>query len=226
MLFNMLPRLKHVLSQSTLSMRFFAFGFFVILGVALTLGSWASKRIEAGVTENYGAATALYFESLLPQLSFLQTTSDSFSEEGKDELRRVFVDGALQTHVVTYKVWARDGTVLASFDPLLEDRKFQISAALAQAWQGHVAAEYDVIQLHDLADVASIELPLLGVYVPIRNVVSGEVVTVMEFYRRAEGLLEELVQARRQTWYMVSAVFLVNGVLLFGIVHAGKSCVL
>ncbi len=222
MLFNMLPRLKHVLSQSTLSMRFFALGFFVMLGAALILGSWASKRIEAGVTDNYGAAAALYFESLIPQLSFLQTTSDSFSKDDKDELRQVFVDGTLQEQVVTYKVWARDGTVLASFDPLLEDRKFQISAALAQAWQGQVAAEYEVIKLHDLADVASIELPLLGIYVPIRNVVNGEVVTVIEFYRRAEDLLEDLVQARRQTWYMVSAVFLVSGVLLFGIVHAGS----
>lgn len=45
-----------------------------MLGAALTVGSWASKRIEAGVTENYGAAAALYFKSLTPQLSFLQTT--------------------------------------------------------------------------------------------------------------------------------------------------------
>lgn len=193
-----------------------------MLGAALFLGTWVSNRIEAGVTENYGAASALYFESLIPQLSFLQTSTEAFSEDAKDELRKVFVDGALGDQVVTYKVWAQDGTVLASFDPLLEDRTFQVSEALAQAWGGRVAAEYEPVRLHELVEGVSIELPLLGVYVPIRNVVSGEVVTVIEFYRRAEDLLREIDQARRQTWYMVSAVFLVSGVLLFGIVHAGS----
>ncbi len=193
-----------------------------MLGAALVLGTWVSNRIEAGVTENYGAASALYFESLVPQLPFLQTSTVAFSDDAKDELRQVFVEGALGDQVVTYKVWARDGTVLASFDSLLEDRTFQVSDALAQAWEGRVAAEYEPVQLHELVEGVSIELPLLGVYVPIRNIVSGEVVTVIEFYRRAEDLLLEVDQARRHTWYMVSAVFLVSGGLLFGIVHAGS----
>ncbi len=218
----MLSRLIQMLSLSSLSLRFLAFGCVVMLGAALVLGTWASNRIEAGVTENYGAASALYFESLVPQLPFLQTSTAAFSDDAKDELRQVFVEGALGDQVVTYKVWAQDGTVLASFDPLLEDRTFQVSDALAQAWGGRVAAKYEPVQLHELVEGVSIELPLIGVYVPVRNIISGEVVTVIEFYRRAEDLLHEIDQARRQTWYMVSAVFLVSGVLLFGIVHAGS----
>ncbi len=211
-----------MLAQSTLSMRFLAFGCVVMLSAALMLGAWVSNKIEAGVTDNYGAAAALYFESLVPQVPILQTTSESFSRDAKEELRRVFVDGALRDQVVTYKVWARDGTVLAAFDPLIEDQTFQISEALAQAWEGRVAAEYEAVQLQGLAEGASIELPLLGVYVPIRNVMTGEVVTVIEFYQRAEELLEDIDQARRETWYAVSAVFLISGALLFGIVHAGS----
>lgn len=218
----MLQRLRHMLSQSTLSLRFLSFGCVVMLGAALALGTWVGNRIEAGVTENYGAASALYFESLVPQLPFLQTKTDAFTADARDELRKVFVEGALRDQVVTYKVWAQDGTVLASFDPLLEDRTFKVSDALVQAWEGRVAAEYQVVRLQGLAEGASIELPLLGVYLPIRNVATGEVVTVIEFYRRAEDLLEEIGQARQQTWYMVSAVFLVSGLLLFGIVHAGS----
>lgn len=222
MLRHMLSRLIQILSRSSLSLRFFAFGCVVMLGAALVLGSWVSNRIAAGVTENYGAASALYFESLIPQLPFLQTTAETFSDDAKDELRQIFVEGTLGDQVVTYKVWAQDGTVLTSFDPLLEDRTFQVSEALAQAWGGRVAAEYEAVQLHELAEGTTIELPLLGVYVPIRNIVSGEVVTVIEFYRRAEGLLEDIDQARRQTWYMVSVVFLISGAFLFGIVHAGS----
>ncbi len=193
-----------------------------MFSAALVLGTWISDRIEAGVTENFGAASALYFESLVPQLPSLQNSAEAFSDDAKDELRTVFVKGALGDQVVTYKVWAQDGTVLASFDPLLEDRTFEVSEALAQAWEGRVAAEYEPVQMHELVEGVSIELPLLGVYVPIRNVESGEVVMVIEFYRRAEDLLLEIDQARRQTWYMVSAIFLVSGGLLFGIVHAGS----
>lgn len=218
----MSSRLKHVFFIPNLSMRFLAFGCVVMPVAAFVLGTWVSNRIEGGVTENYGAASALYFESLVPQLPFLQTSTDALSDDAKDELRQVFVQGALGDQVVTYKVWARDGTVLASFDPLLEDRTFQISEALSQAWEGRVAAEYEPVQLSDLVEGVSIELPLLGVYVPIRNVTTGDVVTVIEFYRRAEDLLVEIDQARRQTWYTVSAVFLVSGLLLFGIVHAGS----
>lgn len=198
------------------------YGCIVMLGAALVVGTWVSKRIEAGVTENYGSAAALYFESLIPQLPILQTRAEAFSDDAKNKLRQILVEGALGDQVITYIVWAQDGTVLASYDPLLEDLKFRVSDALAQAWEGRVAAEYEAVQLHELAEGASIELPLLGVYVPIRNIESGEVVTVIEFYRRAEDLLEELDHARRQTWYMVSAVFLFSGVLLFGIVHAGS----
>jgi len=176
-----------------------------MLVAAYVLGSWVSRQIEAGVTENYGVASALYFESLVPQLPFLQGTVDELPDDAKAELRSVFVDGVLRDQVVTYKVWAEDGTILASFNPLLE-----------------VAAEYQEAQLRDPDAGASIALPLLGVYVPIRNVASGEVVTVIEFYQRAEDLLEDIEAARRQTWYIVSAVFLVSGALLFGIVHAGS----
>lgn len=224
-LYHMFPQLRNMASQLTLSIRFAVLGCVVMLSAALILGTWVSKRIEAGVIENYGSAAALYFESLVPQLPFLQTTTDVFSDDAKNALRQVFIKGALQDQVVTYKVWARDGTILASFDPVLEDRSFQVTDALLQAWEGRVAAEYEAVYLHELAEGVSIELPLLGVYVPIRNVSTGEVVTVIEFYRRAEDLLSDIAQAHRQTWYMVLAVFLVSGLLLFGIVQAGSSLI-
>lgn len=218
----MLSRLNSITAKTSLSVRFFVSGLLVMLVAAYVLGSWVSRQIEAGVTENYGVASALYFESLVPQLPFLQGTVDELPDDAKAELRSVFVDGVLRDQVVTYKVWAEDGTILASFNPLLEDRRFAISEALERAWEGEVAAEYQEAQLRDPDAGASIALPLLGVYVPIRNVASGEVVTVIEFYQRAEDLLEDIEAARRQTWYIVSAVFLVSGALLFGIVHAGS----
>jgi len=143
------------------------------------------------------AKTSLSVRFFVSGLLVLQGTVDELPDDAKAELRSVFVDGVLRDQVVTYKVWAEDGTILASFNPLLEDRRFAISEALERAWEGEVAAEYQEAQLRD---------PDAGV----------------EFYQRAEDLLEDIEAARRQTWYIVSAVFLVSGALLFGIVHAGS----
>ena len=219
---RMMLHLKTRLSRLTLSMRFFTLGCVVMFGAAFTLGTWVSNRIEAGVTENYGSAAALYLESLTPQLPFLQTTADSLSDEAKADLRRIFVDGTLGRQVVTYKIWTKDGTVLASYDPSLEGQNFGLSDALAKAWDGSVSAEYELVQLNDPNLGTSIELPLMGIYVPIRNVQTGNVVNVIEFYRRAEDLQNDIYLARQQTWYVVSAIFLISGLLLFAIVHAGS----
>lgn len=193
-----------------------------MLLAAAYLGLWVTRKIEAGVVTNYGAASALYFESLVPDLPFLQTTNETLSLSAKDELRRVFIDGVLNQRVVTYKVWSSDGAILASFDTSLEGRSFPVSNSLASAWKGEVAAEFETIELRLGTDTASIELPLIGVYVPIRNLVTGDVVSVIEFYERAEALVSNITQVRRQTWYVVSVVFFVSLAGLFGIVHAGS----
>lgn len=219
---SMLARIRELITNSTLSVRFFLSGCIVMLLAAVFLGTWVTRKIEAGVLQNYGAASALYFESLVPQLPFLQTSNETLSPLERNELRRVFIDGVLNQRVVTYKVWSPDGTILASYDRSLEGQTIPISAALANAWNGEVAAELESVELHTVTDTVSIELPLVGIYVPIRNLVTGDVVSVFEFYERAEIIVSDLAQARQQTWLLVWGVFLASGGVLFGIVHTGS----
>lgn len=193
-----------------------------MLLAAVALGTWVVRQIEEGVVENYGTASALYFESLIPQLPFLQGSSEQIGDLERAELREVFLNGVISDRVVTYKVWNLDGMVVASFDETLVGRTFQVSESLSAAWNGEVSAEFENVNFHALTGTASIELPLIGVYVPIRNVQTGEVVSVIEFYERAEALLADLEDARRQTWSVVSSVFLLSLTGLSGIVHAGS----
>ena len=209
-------------AKASLSFRFLVSGSVILILAAVCLGVWVGRKIEAGVVQNYGAAAALYFESLVPQIPFLQSPFDTLPPDAKSELTRIFVEGILREKIVTYKVWSRDGTILASFDRTLEDQTFPVSDALTRAWDGEVTADYEFVELHAETDGASIALPLLGVYVPIRNLETGEVTSVFEIYQRAEELIDDISKARRQTWLVVFAVFLASGGLLFGIVHAGS----
>lgn len=196
-----------------------------MLLAAIFLGTWVSRKIEAGVVQNYGTASALFFDSLIPQLPSLQTPNRTFDPNAAQELRQIFVDGVLSQRVVTYKVWSDDGEILSSYDQSLEGRIFPVSEALESAWNGVVAAEFETINFHAVLETATIELPLFGVYVPIRNLQTGEVVSVIEFYERADGLLDDLADVRRQTWLLVSGVFLLSLIGLSGIVHAGSKLI-
>lgn len=64
-------------------------------------------------------------------------------------------------------------------------------------------------------------MPLLEVYSPIREVWTGNVIAVAEFYERADRLAADLRSARRTSWLIVGWAFLASGLLLFGIVQAG-----
>ena len=83
--------------------------------------------------------------------------------------------------------------------------------------------EWDVRGLEDPegAGEATLDLPLLEVYSPVREVWSGEVIAVAVFYEVANELEEDLADARRTSWLLVAGVFLASGLMLTGIVRAG-----
>ena len=65
---------------------------------------------------------------------------------------------------------------------------------------------------------AALGIPLLEVYSPIRELWSGEIIAVAEFYERADQLEMDLAKARRTSWLVVGSAFLASTVVLFCIV--------
>ena len=64
-------------------------------------------------------------------------------------------------------------------------------------------------------------MPLLEVYAPLREVWSGKIIAVAEFYEVANDLQDDLANARLMSWLLVASVFLGSGLMLLGIVRAG-----
>lgn len=206
----------------TLSIQFLVAGGVVMVVAASAVGVWVANRIEQGVVQNSGAAAALYIESLIPSQSFGHGRETSVSEEARSALHQVFQEGILSERVVTYNIWSETGEILDSYHPEQRGLVYEPSEALLTAWSGEVASQFQTLQAQTDHPETALGVPLLEVYVPIRDIYTGEVLLVVEFYQRAEDLAEELATARRGSWMLVSQIFGLSGALLFIIVHAGS----
>lgn len=205
----------------TLPGQFLLAGAAVMGAAMLVVGFWVSARIEQAVVQNSATSAALFMESFISPLSQELARGDTLSVPAERALAEIFTDTSLGERVVSYKLWKPGGLVVHASDSSLIGQVFEPSEDLTQAWAGRIAASYE--DLNDLEDKAeaALGLPLLEVYSPIREVWTGEVIAVAEFYERADTLNTELTDARRKGWLVVGSTFLASGLLLFGIVQAG-----
>lgn len=217
-----MSRMFDRLARWSLARQFAVAGGIVMLVAVLVVGQLVSHRIEEAVVRNWANATALYMESFLSPLSQDLASENGLSPLAHRALDEVFSSTALGQRVVAYKIWNSEGLILGASDDSLLGRRFPVSAELRRAWGGEVAA--DRIGADDAESAAEAEMAgaLLEIYSPVREVWSGEVVGVIEFYERAEGLMADIATARRRSWVTVAAVFSGIGLLLWGIVARGS----
>ena len=206
----------------SLSVRFLLASGIVLTASAYVVGAWVSDRIEQGVVKSSGISAALYIESLLPNQMRSDEENQPISDDARLALRRAFQEGILRERVVTYNVFSDTGLILDSYRPHRRGVQTEPSASLLQALSGEVATDFQTVQVQADQPSATIGLPLLEVYVPIRDATTGEILFVVEFYQRAEQLAEDLNQARSESWTLVARIFGLSGVILFLIVHAAS----
>lgn len=207
--------------SAPLVLQFLAAGGVVMLAAMLIIGTWITRRIEQSVVDNSASSTALYVESFISPLSQELAERDTLSEPARRALGEVFGGGRLSERIVSFKIWKPGGLVVYATDPEIVGQRFDPSDDLRRAWGGAVSASLAGLDDAESAHEAALGLPLLEVYSPIREVWSGEVIAVAEFYEVAGGLKDDLADARRTSWLLVAGVFLASGLMLIGIVQAG-----
>ncbi len=205
----------------TLPGQFLLAGALVMIAAMLIVGFWVSSRIEQAVVQNSATSAALFMESFVSPLSQDLARSDTLSGPAERALTEIFEGTSLGERVVSYKIWKSGGLVVHASDKELIGQVFEPSDDLKLAWSGRIAASYE--NLNDLEDQAeaALGIPLLEVYSPIREVWTGQVIAVAEFYERADALDMDISDARRKSWLVVGSTFLASGLLLFGIVQTG-----
>ncbi|MGJ5621249.1 sensor histidine kinase [Sulfitobacter sp. MF3-043] len=205
----------------TLPGQFLLAGAIVMVGAMIFVGNWISQRIEDAVVQNSATSAALFMESFISPLSQELAETDTLSPPARQALEEIFDGTALGERVVSYKIWLDGGRIVHASDPALIGQEFEPTDALKQAWNGELASTFE--DLNDLEDEAEAELgvPLLEVYSPIRQVWTGKVIAVAEFYESAEHLAADIRSARQTSWLVVGGAFVASGLLLFWIVQAG-----
>jgi signal transduction histidine kinase len=83
-------------------------------------------------------------------------------------------------------------------------------------------ASFDDLREEENSAEAALGLPLLEIYSPIREVWSGRVIAVAEFYEIAPDLERDLRGARLGAWGAVAAMTLGLGGVLYAIVRGGS----
>ena len=209
-------------AEMSLARQFALAGGTVMFLATLAVGFIVSGRIEDAVTRNTGYATALYMESFIAPLTQDLALQDRLSETSRAEIGALLAQTALGKRVVSFKIWRQGGLVVDSSNAAVIGKRFEVTENLRAAWQGVVKADYsNTVDAEDAAEKA-MGIPLLEIYSPVRDVNSGEVIAVVEFYEDAVQLNRDLVQARLVSWAAVAALMAVIWASLFAVVLRGS----
>ena len=193
-----------------------------MLVAILAVGLWVSGRIEEVVVRNSANTTALYMNSFVAPVLQDLTDHESLDPATRLEIAKLFDETELGQRVASFKIWHKGGFVVDSSNPKLVGHQFEPTENLTLAWDGEVRA--DLEQTGDAEDLAekALGLPLLEIYAPIRNLQTGEVIAVAEFYEIATDLKSDLIKARLASWGAVAAVMVAIGISMFAIVLRGS----
>ncbi|MGE5093835.1 MAG: sensor histidine kinase [Betaproteobacteria bacterium] len=214
-------RAIHGWSRLGLDMRYAIASLPVLVVAMLSLGWWVTRSIEEQVVFNTAVNASVFVNSFVsPELQGLASRPELTDEESQ-RLSQMLTDTPLGRRILSFKIWMPGGRmVFYSLRPPTS-RRFEPTHNLMQAWEGNVVADLSPFEDVEALEEKRLGVPLLEVYMPVRDRASDRVIAVAEFYQDATQLEARVARARGRTWLAVASVMLVMYGLLFGIVHAG-----
>lgn len=206
----------------SLAAQFVLAGSLVLLVGMIVMGIWVTSQIEEGVRRNTAASTALYLTSFVEPLVQELGYRDILSPENQNELDNLRDGTALGRRIVSFKIWKEGGLIAYSSHKAIIGKVFGTTQNLERAWDGNVMAEFDTLDTEEDAYERSAGIPLLEIYSPIREIGTGRIIAVAEFYEMAEALKSNLFWVNLKSWLVVGSVTLAMLGLLSGIVLRGS----
>ncbi len=214
------PLIQRLRTQP-LVLQFLMAGAAVMLGAMLVIGTWTTARIEQSVVDNTASAAALYLGSFVAPISQELAANETLSEPAIRALRESFATSGMGQRIVSFRIWKPGSRVVYATDFSLVGQRFEPTQELKAAWSGRVSGSFATAAERDALPGAPADTPLLHVHAPLREVWSGRIIAVAEFYEVATDLRRDLANARTMSWLLVAGVFFLSGLLLLGIVRAG-----
>ncbi len=221
----MLAALNRPFSRLSFSRQFLLLSVLILVGGTLTIGLWLERQLETSAANRAAAITALYVDGILEAQLLERSAAGALTQETRESLDRLFVQGPLHHKVVRFKLWNPDGTVLYSSDHGQEGLRFPVTGHLAAALAGEMKSAMSI--LDEPQEIMEREHwpRLLEVYVPVHGK-DGRVTAVAEFYHSVENLGREIRAAQRRGWVLVVAGVAATYLLLLGLVRRASNTIL
>ena len=218
-------RLLEIWRHLSLEHQFLLAGLLVLVCLMGAIGSWVSYEIEAKVTNQTAATTALFVNSVVTPLVQELADGDQLTSASMAELERLLNNAPLGEEIVALKVWGPGGRVLYSSNPDTIGVIYPVSESLALAWKGDVNSHVSDLGEEEHATEKQFGQQLLETYSPVRLKGSDRIIAVAEFYQTVDMLAASLSSARSETWLIVGLATVTSILLLAAIVRPGSETI-
>jgi signal transduction histidine kinase len=199
----------------------------ILFGAMTATGTWFGTYIEDGVAQRAASASVLEIDSLIrPHLQSL-AGSPVLPEEAQAALSDAIAASPAGHDFAAIKIWSPGHTVVYSRPREMVGQTHTTTDKLRQALNGLVVAEYVDLTGSAGAQERSFGGRLLNVVAPIRESGGQQIIAVVEYYARHDGLHAELRRVRLQTWLVVvSLTIAISALLFFTVIRPSRNALL
>jgi len=177
----------------------------LVVGAALAVSANVSDHLaKAAVDEAVASTEAVvrgFVDPMLGSAGAAKLTSGEATAID-DELEHLVGSGK----ILRIKVWAADGTVVASDLPALRGRQFEVDDDLTEAFAGNLQTGFSDGTADENVFEQGLADRFLEMYLPIRLPGSSDVVGVYEIYQDAAPIEAQIDQTRRDVLVIVGAM--------------------
>ena len=177
----------------------------LVVGAALAVSANVSDHLaKAAVDEAVASTEAVvrgFVDPMLGSAGAAKLTSGEATAID-DELEHLVGSGK----ILRIKVWAADGTVVASDLPALRGRQFEVDDDLTEAFAGNLQTGFSDGTADENVFEQGLADRFLEMYLPIRLPGSSDVVGVYEIYQDAAPIEGQIDQTRRDVLVIVGAM--------------------
>ncbi len=204
------------LSAFTPLRRFSLISLCALVLFGLLFGLLVTSSIEQNMLERSRQLSAEYISKVITtEFSPIELSTPQYGNDYKifkGKIERI----VLGPQVVRAKFWNRERQIVWSDDPGLVGQVFRDNHELEDALKGNITSELSGLEKKEQASEKH-HGTLLELYVPIRLVVGGDVIAVVEVYQGLGSLLDDVYRQKRMVWLATSSGFLILYLLLFGV---------
>jgi signal transduction histidine kinase len=214
-----------LLGATSLAQRFLLANLAILLVAGLTVGIWVGNQLERSILDRTASVTALYVASIIEPSVASLADGDTLTAEELRTLDAHLASPAFAERVRSMRLWSEDGKVVYSPNEELIGRVFPVDDHLAAAWRGQVVSSMDDLSGDENAWERARWSRLLELYVPVRQRGTERIIAVAEFYLSPRETNQQVDEARRATWLVVTLAIVVSAALLYGIVKRGSDTI-